>query len=191
MFEERGIRMDKKIETQNWYIIAILVLLVIANVGIFIRITRLENQINEVFNPVAVNVGLDSGTAAPDFVLTNFNNEAVNLSDYRGEKVFLVFSSTDCLYCKEFWPEIKEFQEKYPEIKIIMISKGTDEENLIMIEENGFDFDVLHWNQDVVQSYQVPGTPFIYLIDEDGNVQISGFSENLQEIEQLIQKGGG
>ncbi len=191
MFGERGIRMDKKIETQNWYIIAILVLLVIANFGIFIRITRLENQINEIFNPVAVNVGLDSGTAAPDFVLTNFDNEVVNLSDYRGEKVFLVFSSIDCLYCKEFWPEIKKFQEKYAEIKIVMISKGTDEENLAMINENDFNFGVLRWEEEMAQSYQVPGTPFIYLIDENGIVQFSGFSEDLANIEQLIQKGGG
>ena len=56
-----------------------------------------------------------------------------------------------------------------------MISKGTDEENLAMIEENGFDFDVIRWDQDVVQSYQVPGTPFIYLIDENGNVQFLDF----------------
>ena len=180
--------MDKKIETQNWYIIAILVLLVIANLGIFIRITRLENQINEILNPVVVNVGLDSGTAAPDFVLTNFNNEVVNLSDYRGEKVFLVFSSTDCLYCKEVWPKIKEFQGKFPEVKIIMISKGTDEENLAMIKENAFNFDVLRWDVEMTQSYQVPGTPFIYLIDENGIVQFSGFSEDIGSLEEMIEK---
>lgn len=179
--------MDKKIETQNWYIIAILVLLVLANLGIFIRITRLENQINEIFNPVTVKVGLNSGTAAPDFSLTNLKNETTTLSDYRGKKVFIVFSSTDCLYCKEFWPQIEEFQKKFPEVKIVMVSKGTDEENLVMIEENDFSFDVLRWDEEMIQSYQVPGTPFLYLIDENGMVQFSGFSEELREIEQLIR----
>lgn len=183
--------MNKKIETQNWYIIAILALLVIANLGIFIRITRLENQLNEILNPVTIKVGLDTETVAPDFVLTNFNNEVVNLSDYLGEKVFLVFSSTDCLYCKEFWPKIKEFQGNFPEVKIIMISKGTDEENLTMIKENDFNFDIFRWDEEMAQAYQVPGTPFIYLIGEDGVVQFSGFSEDLANIEQLIQKGGG
>lgn len=176
---------------QNWYIIAILTLLVIANVGIFIRITKLENQFNEIFNPTTTTIGLEIGTEAPDFTLVSFEGEEASLSDYQGEKVFLVFSSTDCLYCKEFLPEIKEFHNDFPEVKIIMISKGTDEENLAMIEESNLDFDILPWDQDVVQNYQVPGTPFIYLIDEDGNVQFSGFSEDLQEIEQLIQKGGG
>jgi hypothetical protein len=60
----------------------------------------------------------------------------------------------------------------------VMVSlEGSAEENRQLVEAQGFAFPVLARDDGVAQGYQVPGTPFFYVIDGEGmivNIQMRG-----------------
>ncbi|MEA3338429.1 MAG: hypothetical protein U9R15_00540 [Chloroflexota bacterium] len=66
-----------------------------------------------------------------------------------------------------------------------MISHGTVEENRQLMEEQGFDFLILTWDDGVFKDYQVPGTPFFYVIDGEGVIANAGFAGTLEQLEAL------
>ncbi|MBC8254987.1 MAG: hypothetical protein H8E35_13320 [Ardenticatenia bacterium] len=72
----------------------------------------------------------------------------------------------------------------------MMISRGPVEENRQLVEEQGFDFPVLAWDDAVARDYQVPGTPFFYVIDREGMIANTGFAGTLEQLEVLVEGGG-
>jgi len=66
-----------------------------------------------------------------------------------------------------------------------MISRGTTDENRQLVEEQGFGFPVLTWQDTVAREYQVPGTPFFYVIDREGVIVNAGFAGTLEQLEAL------
>ncbi|MFQ6100846.1 MAG: hypothetical protein ACE5OS_06375 [Anaerolineae bacterium] len=67
-----------------------------------------------------------------------------------------------------------------------MISHATVEENRQLMEEQGFDFPVLTWDDGVFEDCHVPGTPFFYTIDGDGVIANAGFADTLEQLEALV-----
>ncbi len=72
-----------------------------------------------------------------------------------------------------------------------MISRGTIEENRRIAEEQPFDFPILMWEDETAGDYQVPGTPYLYLISGDQKIAFSGFAKDLDRIAGLISDEGG
>ena len=54
-----------------------------------------------------------------------------------------------------------------------------------MAEEHGLAFPVLEGSGEVLASYRVPGTPFFYLIGEDGIIANAGFASTTEQLEAL------
>lgn len=52
-----------------------------------------------------------------------------------------------------------------------MISSGTMTDMMSMMDEHQFTFPVLIGDEQVFRNYQVPGTPFLYLISSERKVQ--------------------
>jgi len=183
-----------------YIIIFILLILILSNIGLFLRLNRLENAIissnKELIEVImsnsgsSVNHGLDVGTEAPDFALASVNdNTSIVLSHYLGSRVLLVFASPSCASCQDVYPKLKDFTEKRSDIVTIMISLGTEEENRNLVSQMNFNFPVLGWNNDVARNYQVPGTPFFYLIDEKGLITASGGSTTADNFDHFVNIG--
>ncbi len=81
------------------------------------------------------NVGIELGDTAPEFTLTDFDENAFSLSDYKGSPVMIDFWASWCPFCVNEIPEIQAFHESYPELKVIGIHR-TDTEKV----ENGLKF---------------------------------------------------
>lgn len=114
--------------------------------------------------------GLKAGTPAPDFRLPRVDGRGeLTLSDLRGRRVLLVFSSPSCAPCLELAPHIEIFHREHPELEVVMISKGEPKENRAKIKEQGLTFPVVLQQQwEISCRYAMFATPAAYLIDEHG-----------------------
>jgi len=126
------------------------------------------------------------GSPAPEFTLTDTEGRAVSLADFAGQRLLLVFASPHCPACREMYPHLKAFSENRPDIRVVMVSKGTAEENWRLVEEQGFGFPVLLWEDEVASEYRVPGTPFFYMVDGEGVIVNEGFAGSPEQLEALV-----
>jgi peroxiredoxin len=114
--------------------------------------------------------GLKAGTPAPDFRLPRLDGRGeLGLSDFRGKRVLLVFSSPHCGPCNTLAPELEKFHREHPELEVVMISKGEPKENRAKVREHGLTFPIVLQQQwEISRRYAMFATPIAYLIDEQG-----------------------
>jgi peroxiredoxin len=114
--------------------------------------------------------GLKAGTPAPDFRLPRLDGRGeLALSDLKGRRVLLVFSSPHCGPCNELAPNLENFHCQHPEVELVMISKGEPKENRAKVKEHGLTFAVVLQRQwEISRRYGMFATPVAYLIDEVG-----------------------
>lgn len=171
-------------------VMAIVILLMVAVAGLFFRMTQLQDEVLAALEPFQVMrgpEGLETGTQAPAFTLTNTEGQKISLTDLMTQRILLSFSSTHCPACAEMYPHLEALSEGRQEISVVMVSRGTAEENRRLVEEQDFDFPVLTWEDAVANEYQVPGTPFFYMIDKHGIIVNKGFANSLQQLEELTK----
>jgi len=114
--------------------------------------------------------GLKAGTTAPDFRLPRLDGHGdLALSDLRGSRVLLVFSSPGCGPCNTLAPQLEQFHRDHPELEVVMISKGEPKENLAKVKDHGLTFPVVLQQQwEISRRYAMFATPIAYLMDERG-----------------------
>ncbi len=184
---------QSRTETLLLLLMGIVLLLMVAIAGLFLRMTQLQRQVLaalEPFQQMSGPEGLKAGTQAPAFALTDTEGRMMSLTDWAGQKVLLAFSSTQCPACKAMYPHLKAFSEGNQDIRVVMVSRGSVEENRQLAEAQGFGFPVLNWEDAVAGDYQVPGTPFFYVLDGQGVIVNAGFASTLAQLETLVEAGG-
>ncbi|KGX83171.1 TlpA family protein disulfide reductase [Pontibacillus marinus] len=121
--------------------------------------------------------GLKVGEAMPDVELKTLDGETVQLSDFKGEKIFLNFWATWCPPCRVEMPEMQEFHEKYgDDVKIIAINAtGTEkgvEKVKQFVEENGYTFTILlDPKLKANTQFRATALPTTYFIGSNGLIQ--------------------
>jgi peroxiredoxin len=112
--------------------------------------------------------GLPVGAPAPGFTLQDLQGTEKTVESYQGEPFVVAFYSDTCGYCLGMAEDIGKLKEKRP---LVLISHGSREKHLELAAENKWHSDVLiepDW--DVMQAYQVLGTPSGYLVNGDGQI---------------------
>ncbi len=114
---------------------------------------------------------------APDFELKDTEGNTFRLSDYRGEKVVILdFMFSTCGPCEKFVQDsLGPYAEGMDKDEVIIISISVFEND---DEETLRDFAKQHdWkhalgdpNGDIEISYEVTGTPKVFIIDKDGQI---------------------
>src|SRR5262249_18602576 len=136
--------------------------------------------------------GLKAGTPAPDFRLPRLDGRGeLGLSDLRGRRVLLVFSSPPCGPCRALAPGLERFHranrarqqtvntlssgggegkgEEAPSVEVVMISKGEPKENRAKVKEHDLTFPIVLQQQwEISRRYAMFATPIAYVIDEAG-----------------------
>ncbi|MDD5370581.1 MAG: redoxin domain-containing protein [Anaerolineaceae bacterium] len=177
--------------TNGGLILGIMVTLLLANLGLFYRMNQLQSQVIEVLAPFQIPKGLEEGITAPSFILRDLTDKSISLDtllegNLTQNDLLLVFSSTSCSACQEFWPVLNQFHKNYPNQKIVMISRGSIEDSSMMANKQGFDFQILQSDEKTEQSYKIPGTPYLYLVSKEKVINFAGFSNDLSQIESTI-----
>lgn len=171
----------------------IVLLLMVAIIGLFLRMNQLQREVLTALEPLrqaSPPSGLPSGTKAPSFTLPDLSGRSVLPEGLAGQEVLLVFASPRCPACREMYPHLRAFAGKHPEVAVVMVSLGTEEENREVAQEQGFTFPVLNGDEGMVAAYRVPGVPFFYVIDGEGIIVGSGFAETEEQLEALWLAGG-
>ncbi|MEM6830493.1 MAG: redoxin domain-containing protein [Bacteroidota bacterium] len=145
----------------------------------------LQEQQEELMKPLA------AGTQAPDFALSNQDNELVSLADYKGKKVTLFFSQKGCQYCESFYPVINEFAEKHGEETEILIvqANASVAENKQLKEEKNIIPSVLHTDGTELADFKVFQTPTTIIIDAAGKIQATGSALSMEDLTALYEQG--
>ncbi len=141
---------------------------------------------------VTATVGPAEGQQAPEFSLTNLQNQAQSLTDLRKDgHVLLVFWSTKCHVCHAMIPRFKEVHEKYGGKGLTLVAINVGFEDKEEVDDYVFEYmlDYLVLNDDnkkaqVAQAYRLVGTPTIQLIAPDGTVKYRG--HRIPDLDKLV-----
>jgi len=113
-------------------LIGVVILLMLANVGLFLRMNQLQREVLAALQPLQAmrgSQGLDIGTQSLAFSLPDTTGQMVSQDDFAGQRVLLAFSSTECPACKEMYPHLKAFSESREDMQVVMVLRGSAEEN--------------------------------------------------------------
>ena len=123
---------------------------------------------------------LKAGVKAPEIALKDIKGKEVKLSQFRGRKVVLLFWASWCPDCRAEIPELKALHAAAQPDKVAFVSVSFDRsfETLCQfVEENYLPgvqlFDPAGKKDSKVgEQYGIKWIPSLYLIDEEGTVQL-------------------
>ena len=155
--------MDKK--KKRFYMrTVILVLMTLAIVfTIYSNLTKEKNEILQV------------GDKAPDFVLVDMKGEKHQLSDYKGQGVFLNFWGTWCKPCEREFPLMDKHYQEYKEKGLEILAVNIGESNFAVqkyVDRKSLGFPVLiDNNKSVMETYNINPLPTTLLINPEGIIE--------------------
>jgi peroxiredoxin len=114
--------------------------------------------------------GIKAGTAAPSFALPDIDGRRVDLAEYRGRRVLLVFSDPECGPCEALMPDLVARKRDHgDELAVIMVSRGDASEDRSRRDRYGAGFPIVvqrGWT--VSKQYGIFATPVAFLIGPNG-----------------------
>lgn len=135
------------------------------------------------------------GDKAPDFILQNSVGEKVSLKDFKGQTTIICFWTTWCSYCTEEITMLNELSQVLYEKNISVVLVNVDDEIekdkvTDYIEEHKLSHEVLiDTNSSVKTKYNVDSIPYMYILDEKGNViSIKKGLINKEQLLDIIEK---
>jgi peroxiredoxin len=132
--------------------------------------------------------GLKAGTQAPDFRLPRLDGGELSLTELRGHRLLLVFSSPHCGPCNTLGPQLEKFHREHKELKVVMVSRGEPKENRAKVKEHGLTFPVVLQQQwEISRLYAMFATPMAYLIEEAG-VIVYDVAAGVEPIVKLLSE---
>jgi len=123
---------------------------------------------------------LQSGDTAPDFKAITLDGIEVTLKDYLNQSIVFVFVSSKCAPCKERIFEIEKIlpiAEKAG-VNIILVSNDdleTSKEHFSVYSNFNDVLIAPRTENQFMNDYKVPATPYFCLVNNEGLVQANGF----------------
>jgi peroxiredoxin len=138
----------------------------------------------EEYGPVALpdalrtaglDVGVEEGNLAPDFLLGTLDSNEIRLSDLRGKAVVLNFWATWCAPCRQEIPQFVAAHKQFSPDGLVIIGVNMQEGNSIArpyAEDFGMQFPIaIDVDGEVGDEYRLLGLPMTYFIDSDGVIR--------------------
>lgn len=130
------------------------------------------------------------GKRAPNFTLKDIAGFEVNLSQYRGKPILLVFWATWCPHCRVEMPQINTLYKSFKESVLVFGINVEDENSRILkfISDYPMSFPILSdKNGDVSRLYNITSIPTLVFVDPDGIVKDVDVGEtNISTIDNWI-----
>ena len=138
------------------------------------------------------------GKPAPEFNIQKEDGSSLTLADLNKEYTVLVFWKPDCSHCTKAMPHIIEFNEKYKDqgvdVVTICTQMGKDYEKCWEdVEKKGMD-NLINAGDEfgrdrIISKYYATSTPKIFILDKEKNIRLKKVpAENLDAVlEQMIK----
>jgi peroxiredoxin len=133
------------------------------------------------------------GSTAPDFSLVDMQGNKHQLSDYRGQGVFLNFWGTWCPPCKKEMPYINNQYHQYKDKGVQVLTVDIQESELVVnqfAQRLKLDFPIMiDTDKEVMTTYGIDLLPATFLIDKNGKV-VKYFTGELSEdkVREFMEK---
>ena len=118
---------------------------------------------------------LQVGDNAPDFALIDMNGEKHQLSDYKGQGVFLNFWGTWCKPCEREFPLMDKHYQDYKDQGLQILAVNIGESNFAVqkyVDRKGLTFPVLiDHNKSVMETYNINPLPTTMLVNPEGKIE--------------------
>ena len=157
--------------------------------------SALRLGVKETPNPDDLPIGAEIGALAPDFRLETEKGEVIVLSDFRGKPVFINFFAVWCGPCRFEMPEIESIHQSLGnELVVLAVDVRESAERVKGYKELlGLTMPtVLDTRREVANSYQVPGLPWTFILDDQGvirHIKFGAFLSREEIIAALVSVG--
>jgi methylamine dehydrogenase accessory protein MauD len=164
-----------------WLISYIVLWLVV--LALIVLVLLLYRQLGIMYLGTAEGVsrdGLNRGTSAPDFTLTDQYGHPQRLAAMRGKPAALLFGSPSCGPCRLLAPQLDDWAKKHPDINVVWLNAASSDESARFVAETGLKVPVAAYSPEskLLDLYKVRVTPFIFMLDEVGVVRAKGLVNN-------------
>ena len=133
------------------------------------------------------------GKQAPDWTLSDYNNESFALNDFTSKIILLQFSGIGCGPCHAAIPFLNQLEIDYRDksFEVIRVECwNTDIERIkSYISTNDIKYKFLLKDEDIEKNYNMPLAPTFFILDSNKTIQFvqRGYSSN-REIREAIEK---
>lgn len=112
------------------------------------------------------------GREAPDFSVQTLDGQTYNLSDFRGQPVWINFWASWCPPCRAENPDIQAVYEANKADGLVVLGIAIGEEDGTVrgyVDRTGLTYDIgLDRGTDIAAKYRIVGIPTHFFIDRDG-----------------------
>jgi peroxiredoxin len=109
---------------------------------------------------------------APEFQVQTLDGTTVQLSDYRGQPVWVSFWATWCPPCRAENPDIQEVYEKYQAEGLVILALSIGENTGTVqsyVQRTGLTYTIgLDQSTEIAARYRIVGIPTHFFVDRDG-----------------------
>lgn len=112
---------------------------------------------------------LQAGEIAPAFTLPDLDGRSVNLVDFRGQQILLLFWNPGCGFCEQMIPDLKSWEAESPPggLALLVVSTGEINENRALELSSPV---LLDEDLTVGPAFGIHGTPMAVLVDAEGKI---------------------
>jgi thiol-disulfide isomerase/thioredoxin len=112
--------------------------------------------------------------ASYDLVLTDANNNVIELSDYRGTTLFINLWATWCPPCIAEMPDIQElYNEVGEDVSFVMISLDENPKKALdFVNRKDLDLPIYFLHSDLPDVYASQSSPTTYVISPEGKIVV-------------------
>ncbi|MBU2573360.1 MAG: TlpA family protein disulfide reductase [Elusimicrobia bacterium] len=120
------------------------------------------------------------------FKLPDCAGGGIDLADYGGNPVMLMFFAETCPYCRKAAPFIKKMDESYKArgLNVIGVSLNDEASSAAgFVKDFGLAFPVAYKGRRVARQYRTHGVPYLYLLTKDHTIYNvwAGYDESFDE----------
>ena len=138
------------------------------------------------------------GTQAPEFTLTTFNGEQIDLGDLQGKVVVLNFWASWCKPCEQEARELEQAYQRYTDEGVAFLGVDyvdTEKEALAYLDRFGITYpNGPDLGTRISQAYRIRGVPETYIIGPEGEIAVvkigpyASLEEIVDDVEFVIGK---
>ena len=133
------------------------------------------------------------GATVPDFSLTTFDGETVDIRDLRGQVVVINFWASWCKPCEQEAAELEQAYQLYKDQGVVFLGVDyvdTDREAKAYLEKFGITYpNGPDLGTRISQAFRIRGVPETYIVGTDGRLAVIkiGPYQSLDEIVRQIE----
>ena len=136
-----------------------------------------------------------TGKTAPDWTLSDYNNESFALKDFKSKVLLLQFSGIGCPPCHASLPFLNQLTNDYKDKSFELVRIECWHNNTDMIKRyistNDIKYKFLIKDAEIEKNYNILAVPTLFILDNNRVIQkvVRGYSTELEkEIRETIEK---